>query len=191
MKILVSAGALTAALIATGCMNERDYMDPNANAGLGGRSDVNNINLRDGSLRGDFGPRTGFDGPATEMQGSSDTQFNSSTLTISRQEPTRGTGMVILWTNGVLIEQLQDGVHEFNYNPDSLDNQSIALNVCSGEDGNSIDYDQPATRGTVTVAQNPEGGRLVQVHTETDQLDGAGIATGQVETADVDFTITR
>lgn len=181
--IVIGALALVAA---AGCINDRVYMDPVQN--LGGAGSENSLNLRNGNLRGDFGPRTGIDGPAV-AEGSSMPAARSSTVTVQREEQGRGTGMVILWTDGLLLEQLDVGEHEFAYDAASMDSPQIAANVCSGPDGGSIDYDAPADRGTVVVSDTPAG-RQIAVHTETEVIDAMdGAPTGQVEVSDTTFVL--
>lgn len=170
------------ALAAVGCMNDRTYMDPVQN--LSGTGTDNALRLSDGSLRGDFGPRTDIDGPAV-AEGSSSLGSNSSTVTVTRAEQGRGTGMVILWTNNVLLEQLETGEHPFSYDAESLDTPSLAANVCSGPDGGSIDYDRPADQGTLVVTETPQG-REIAVHTET-VVDET---TGETEVSDTSFIIS-
>src|SRR5688500_7920101 len=85
MKHVIPALTITVGVVAaTGCLNERVYVDPNSNASFEGAGAPNNLNLADGTLRGDFGPRRGFDGNATEMQGSSDPEWRTSTVTVAR-----------------------------------------------------------------------------------------------------------
>ncbi|MBI1944536.1 MAG: hypothetical protein HYS27_02505 [Deltaproteobacteria bacterium] len=179
MKHLV-IGAL-ALVAATGCMNDRTYMDPVQN--LSGSGTENSLNLQNGNLRGDFGPRTGIDGPAV-AEGSSAPASNSSTVTVTREEDGRGMGMVILWTSNLLLEQLEPGEHAFSYDAESYETPALAANVCSGPDGGSIDYDRPADRGTVVVTDVPEG-RQIAVHTET-LIDET---TGETEVSDTSFLI--
>lgn len=173
----------------TGCMYEREYMDPNQNASFGGSSQASNINLQNGSLRGDFGPRRGFDGIATEMQGSSDLNWRTSTVSVTRSEEARGTGMVILWTNGLVLENLELGAHDFAYDPSSIEAPPVSANVCSGMDSASIDYDRPADQVSVVVSQTPQG-RQYDLHTETVLVDSVtGEATNEVETSDTTFVV--
>lgn len=180
---------LAVAIAATaGCMNERVYMDPSQTTGFGG-SQASNLNLQNGSIRGDFGPRRGFDGAATEMQGSSDLQLRSSTVSVTRSEDVRGTGMIILWTNRLALEELELGAHDFAYDPTSFDTPPVSANVCSGVDSASIDYDRPADQVTVVVSQTPEG-RRYDVHTETALVDPVtGEAGTDVETSDTSFVV--
>ncbi len=177
-----------AAVAATGCMNERVYMDPTQNASFGG-GPQSNIGLADGTLKGDFGPRTGFDGNATDMQGSSDPEWRTSTVTVARSEQTRGTGMVIIWTNGITLENLEVGAHQYDYDPNSLDAAPVSMNVCSGTDSASIDYDRPVDHVTATVQDTPNG-RQYQFHTATATIDPAtGDVTDQTETSDTTFVL--
>jgi hypothetical protein len=185
MKLLL--GTLAVATLAIGCVNQKEYMDPAQNLGLNGS--VSNMAVRDGMLRGDFGPRRGFDGNATEMNGSSDYEFKTSNVNITREENDRGAGMVILWTNGRTLEQLETGRHEFEYDPNSIDQDEVSANVCSGASPGSMDYDQPADRGHIVVSDNPEGGRQVDVHTETFRLNPVtGARTDDLEVSDTSFT---
>ncbi|MCC7072985.1 MAG: hypothetical protein IT383_16805 [Deltaproteobacteria bacterium] len=170
-----------ALIAAAGCMNDRTYMDPVQN--LSGPGSDNQLVLNEGALRGDFGPRTDIDGPAV-AEGSSSPSSNSSTVTVTRAEEGRGTGMVILWTNNLLLEQLEPGEHPFSYDSEALDTPSLAANVCSGPDGGSIDYDRPADRGTFVVSDTAEG-REIAVHTET-VVDAS---TGETEVSDTSFII--
>jgi hypothetical protein len=180
---------LAVALAATACLNERVYMDPTQNASFGGGRPASNMNLQDGHLRGDFGPRRGFDGAAQEMQGSSDPEWRTSTVTLTRNENARGTGMVILWTNGIVLENLEVGSHDYAYDESSLDAPPVSANVCSGPDSASIDYDRPADQVTINVSQTPEG-RQYDLHTETVVVDeGTGERTDRVETSDTTFLV--
>ncbi len=179
MKYLAIGAVALVAVV--GCMNDRTYMDPVQN--LSGSATDNTLRLNDGALRGDFGPRTGIDGPAI-AEGSSSLSGNSSTVTVTRTEEGRGTGMVILWTNNVLLEQLEAGEHQFSYDAESLDTPSLAANVCSGPNDGSIDYDRPADRGTFVVTETPVG-REIAVHTET-VVDPS---TGETEVSDTSFVI--
>ena len=186
--VSVSVVAVVLALPAVvGCMNERVYMDPAQNASFGG-GPQSTISLKNGQIRGDFGPRVGFDGNATEMQGTSDPQWRTSTVTVARSEATRGTGMVILWTNGITLENLDVGTHDYTYDESSLDQAPVSMNGCSGGDSSSIDYDRPADHVTATVTQSPEG-RQIQLHTETAKLDAAGNPTTDIETSDTTFLV--
>lgn len=179
---IVGALALVAA---AGCLNDRVYMDPTQN--LGGSGSDTTLNLRNSTLRGDFGPRTDIDGPAA-AEGSSTPSMRSSTVTVTREEEGRGTGMVILWTNDILLEQLEVGEHPFTYDASSVDTPEIAANVCSGPDDGSIDYDRPADRGTVVVTDTPEG-RQIAVHTETELTDEMGSPSGGMEVSDTSFVL--
>jgi hypothetical protein len=173
----------------TACMNEREYMDPTVGSSFGSNGETTGLNLQNGALRGDFGARRGFDGPADELQGSSDTAWPSSTVTLTRTEQERGTGMVILWTQGITIENLAVGTHDFRYDPNSVDTPPVSANVCSGRNASDIDYDRPADQVTVDVTQTPAG-RQFDVHTETARVDPAtGEATDEIEASDSTFVI--
>lgn len=187
MKLMIPGVTLAALVVLAGCMNERTYVDPTSHLKDG---DTQKMNVTGGALRGDFGTRRGFDGPATELSGTSDLDFRTSTVTVSRAEQERGTGMVILWTNGRLLSELAPGEHTFAYDPQSLDAAEIEARVCSGEDGSSIDYDAPADRGTVLVQQTPEGTQI-DVSTETAILDDTGTPTGNFEQASSSFVVSR
>lgn len=178
-----------AVLVVSACMNERVlYTDPSQNASLGGGGKASNINLQSGTLRGDFGPRTGFDGAATDMQGTSDSQWKTSTITVARSEDLRGTGMVIIWTNGITLQDLTPGAYTYDYNPDSLDTVPVSMNVCSGDTTATIDYDRPVDHVTATVRDTTDG-RAYDLHTETAIIDINGNVTGDTETSDTSFVL--
>jgi hypothetical protein len=191
MKLVLPAlGLAVTGLLTTGCLQQRELMDPEANLGIEAGGPVANIALSDGLLAGDFGSRRGFDGDATEMNGSTDYEFKTTNVVVTREENSRGAGMVILWTNGRTLEQLEVGRHDFEYDPQALEQDTVTANVCSGDSAASIDYDQPADRGTLLVEDDPEGGRRITVETETARLDPT---TGdrdfnRMETSSTSFT---
>jgi hypothetical protein len=188
MKIL-SGALLASAIVSTGCLSERAYMDPNAqNLQLGGGVS-SNIDVRDGTLRGDFGPRTGFNGPATRLDGYDDREYGYTSVTVTQTNPSRGTGMMIINVDGASLRDLEAGTHTFDYDSGSLDGANIMVNACSGPSDDSIDYDVPANEGTVVI-QDTAQGRIVNVETSTDVVDtGTGLYTGQQETAQAGFTL--
>lgn len=180
-----------AAISLTACVNERVYLDPNQNVDLVGGifSEPAHLNVFDGSLRGDFGPRRGFDGVAEAVEAYSDEAMEASTVTIARTEPGRGTGMVILWTQGTLLEDLAPGAHKYRFDPNALEILPVGVNVCSGPDVFNIDYDLPADEVDVVVTPTPEG-RVFEVHTETAVVDPAtGERTGALETSSSTFVL--
>jgi hypothetical protein len=189
MKYVLPLVAVAAAAVVSGCMDQRTYMDPNQNASFGGGGPQSNMTLANGRLKGDFGPRTGFDGDATDMQGTSDPEWRTSTVTVARSEQTRGTGMVIIWTNGITLENLDVGAHNYTYDPESIDAAPVTMNACSGADSASIDYDRPVNNVTATVQDTPEG-RQYQFHTSTPKLDDSGNeVAGELETSDTTFIL--
>jgi hypothetical protein len=183
-----------AAAIATtsGCLGERSYVDPSAAPTLDLNGSAANANLTQGHLTGDFGPRTGIDGAATMLQGQNDREFDTATVNLAVSSPTRGAGMIILSLNKSL-DSLPAGRHTFGL---TADGQALGLafvNHCSGATTDSIDYDQPATSGTITVTEQTgtTAGRLVDVVTQAPKLDPVtGSATSQVETSHGSFVYT-
>jgi hypothetical protein len=179
---------LGTAVLSIGCMQQREFMDPTSNLGIENGRSQSNMSMRNGLVRGDFGERRGFDGEATHMDGASDYEFKSSYVNVARQEESRGAGMVIVSTNGKTLEQLEIGRHDFEYNEESLDQDVVLVSVCSGTSVGAIDYDQPADRGHLVVSDNPEGGRRIDVHTETAELDPVtGARLSQTESSDTSF----
>jgi len=181
--------AATAALViaSTGCLQERTYVDPTANLGFSPET-ASNMTLRDGALRGDFGARRGFDGVATNLQGSDDPQFRMTTVNIVREEAGRGAAMVIVSTSGRTLDELELGEHVFRYDETGLGDDEIFVNVCGGQDASAFDYDAPAANGSLTIEDTPEGLRTVAVHTETPTVDPAtGAPTGAIEITDSSF----
>jgi hypothetical protein len=97
--------------------------------------------------------------------------------------------MVILSTSGRTLDELEPGEHTFRYDEASLDDDEIFVNVCGGADASAFDYDAPAANGTLVIEDLPEGGRAVDLHTETPVLDlSSGEPTGAVEITDSSFT---
>ncbi len=186
MKKLLSFLMLPVAIAAGGCLQETAYVDPESSTAIvTGVS--SNMKLVDGNLSGDFGPRAGFAGAATDMVGDSDRDFGSNVM-ISRSESSRGTGMLLLWSTTVL-ERMEPGTYAIEYDPGALDS-TLAVNVCSGNDEAAIDYDAPAEAGSVVVTRTPAG-RGFDVHTETPVRDAMGNATGQLQTSDSTFTVVN
>ncbi|HEY4222692.1 MAG TPA: hypothetical protein VGO62_15155, partial [Myxococcota bacterium] len=163
MMTLPHALALLALVASSACLSERAYVDPNKDLGGTTSSTQTPLQLAHGVLKGDFGSRTGFDGSATELIGTTDSEWQSSTVTLARAEQLRGTGMVILWTNGVALEDLEVGTHVFDFDASSLDVPLVSMNVCSGTDASSIDYDRPADQVTATVVEQG-GTRTITLH---------------------------
>jgi hypothetical protein len=188
MKTLL-LGACTLGLLATGCLQERTYLDPEQNLGPNTGSS-SNMTLRDGHLTGDFGPRRGFDGEATRLEGSNDPQYGMTTVNVVREQQDVGAGMVILSISGKTLDDFQVGEHRFSYDQNDLSsNSQVFTSVCSGVDGSAFDYDQPADTGTITIEETTDGQRNVDVHTETSVIDpSTGIPTDDVELSDSSFT---
>jgi hypothetical protein len=186
-KLLLAVPVATFALV--GCVNERLYVDPESTSAFTDGA-PSNLQLANGNLNGEFGPRDGFDGPATEMNGTSDPDFQSSTTTVTRTEDGRGTGMLILWTNGVLLENVRAGeTQTFRYDPNSYDAPLVSANICSGAgDSSSIDYDAAAEEVELTVTRTPEG-RVYDVTTRTPRMDSFGNETGEMAEANGSFTL--
>jgi hypothetical protein len=192
-NLLVSSALLGLTVSAMGCLQERTYLDPEQDFGFADSGGVSsNMPLRSGTLRGDFGSRRGFDGEATDLQGSNDAEYGMTTVNIVREEARRGAGMVIFSTSGRTLDDFEVGEHAFRYNAESLtSNEEVFVNVCGGDDASAFDYDTPAERGTVTIEEDTAGNRTVAVHTETPVLDPvSGVPTGSIESTDSSFTYT-
>lgn len=130
------------------------------------------IALRDGLLAGDFGPRRGIAGSATWLEGRSD--GDSTSVHIVREQRGVGTGMVIVSLSGVSFDELTSGAHAFSVDENTLDAQTIFVNVCSGDADVAFDYDVPA-RGTLVVDRVVVDGVEVvdiDVHAESARSDG-------------------
>ncbi len=179
-------GACTVGLL-TGCLQERTYLDPEQNIGLTGSS--SNMSLRDGQVHGDFGPRRGFDGEATRLEGSNDPQYGMTVVNVVREQENVGAGMVILSISGRTLDNFEPGEHSFRYDQNDLStNSEIFVNVCGGNDDTAFDYDAPAENGTITVEDGTDGQRHVDIHTETPVVDAStGVPTDDVEISDSSF----
>jgi hypothetical protein len=169
-------------------MQDMTYLDPGV-PGLAFGGTGSSMSLRDGRLRGDFGVRKGFDGSATNLQGTNDPEYRMTTVNVVREEEGRGAGMVILSLSGRTLDELEPGEHSFRYDDTSLaGDQEIFANVCGGSGATSFDYDAPASRGTLAVAIADDGTRRVDLHTETPTIDPAtGLQDGGVELSDSSF----
>lgn len=188
MKTLL-LGACTVGLL-TGCLQERTYLDPEQNLGFNSGSS-SNMSLRDGRLSGDFGPRRGFDGEATRLEGSNDPQYGMTVVNVVREQQNVGAGMVILSISGRTLDNFEAGEHTFRYDQNELSatNNEVFVNVCGGNDDSAFDYDAPAESGTITVEDTADGLRQVDIHTETPVLDPAtGLQTDDVEISDSSFS---
>lgn len=180
-------GACGAGILASiGCVQDFTYVDPAQNIGFAGGS---NMALRDGFLAGDFGARRGFDGEATRLEGTSDRQYQNTSVNVVREQRGVGAGMVIVAVSGTTLEALSVGEHRFSYDEAELASEAIYVNVCGGDSASGFDYDQPAQNGTVTIEDAPNGLRTVDVHTEAPRLDPiTGVETGEMEESDATFT---
>lgn len=181
-------GASTAGLLAAsvGCVQDFTYVDPAQNVGFSGGS---NMALRDGFLAGDFGARRGFEGEATRLEGTSDRQYQNTSVNVVREQRGVGAGMVIVAISGTTLDALSAGEHRFSYDEAALDAEAIYVNVCSGDSASGFDYDQPAQNGSLTIEDSPNGLRTVDVHTEAPRLDPVtGVETGEIEESDATFS---
>ena len=187
MKTLL-LGACTVGLLSVGCLQERTYLDPEQNVGFNSTAD-STMQLRDGSLRGDFGSRRGFNGEATQLDGSNDAAYGMTVVNVVRSQQEVGAAMVILSISGRTLDKFEVGEHSFQYDESSANREEqVYVNVCGGSDSNSFDYDAPADHGTLTIEDTPDGLRNVQIHTETPTIDPAtGTETGTIETSDSAF----
>ena len=97
--LLPTVTALSCTLGTVGCMQTVDYVDPTQNQPNWGDIDdggeMQNVNLRDATLRGDIGPVRQFDGPAESVEAYDDAAYGSSTITIYGNS-TRGTGFMMV-----------------------------------------------------------------------------------------------
>ena len=97
--LLPTATALACTLGTVGCMQNVDYIDPNQNqptwGDIGDSGEMQNVNLRDATLRGDIGPVRQFDGPAQSVDAYDDAAYGSSNITIYGNS-TRGTGFMMV-----------------------------------------------------------------------------------------------
>jgi hypothetical protein len=181
MKNIILAIGVAGALAA--CVDDRANLENDGSPAMVGGWAIENA-----YLSGDFGARTGFDGEATQTQARSDASLQTSTLRVLRSEPDRGTAMVIIWTDGRTIESLEPGVYESFDDPEEPGDGTVQVNVCSGPDSYSIDYDRAADHVVTTVSDTAEG-RMFEIYTETRLVSpSTGEVTG-VEVSETNFTI--
>lgn len=178
------------AMVATACGNNADFdpFRPDTPTPADDDGSAQALALLEGRIDGDFGPRRDFDGFATEMRGSSDHEWGGSTITVVREEESRGAAMIILWTNGITIDDIQAGEYGFDYNPSRRESSLVSANVCSGNSASSIDYDRPADHLRLVVT-DVDGGRRLDVTTETALTNERGELTGETERARASFVL--
>ena len=102
-----------------------------------------------------------------------------------REQRGVGVGMVIVALSGLTLNDLAVGEHRFNYDVDTIETQSIFVNVCSGDSDAAFDYDVAAARGVLVVSENNDGLVDVDVHTETLRIEGG------VDVTDSSFSFSR
>ncbi len=166
------------AVVSTSALGCRPGFDDTASHGAP-------VSLADGLIAGDFGPRRGIDGAATRLEASTDSDAVSSTIHIMREQRGVGVGMVIVALSGLTLNDLAVGEHRFNYDVDTIETQSIFVNVCSGDSDAAFDYDVAAARGVLVVSENNDGLVDVDVHTETLRIEGG------VDVTDSSFSFSR
>jgi len=106
MKSALAVIGITSLATLVGCINEREYMDPNANNNVFGGDayyDEGNVNIQQASVRGDIGPIRQFDDRQATGYGYDDPEFGSSQITLNATA-NGGTGLVMLY----LDKSIQD-----------------------------------------------------------------------------------
>lgn len=172
MKTLVLSSLVLAAGTVSGCMVDRDYLDPEQNRGFGdfgGRGGeyeaVSDPNVQGAQLRGDIGPVRQFGGPASAYL--SDDSANSMVTIDSRAD--NGTGFLMLYLDRS-IRSLPAGETRMRGNNNMEDTNYVQL--CSDSfDGEH--FDGIAEEVVVVVTERGDA-RDIQIEaTITEGFDGA------------------
>lgn len=176
MRTLVLISVSLGTLVATGCMQEHQYVDPNANAeylvgddAFGGTA----LQFRgSGSLTGDIGPVRGFQGTnGVQIEGYDDGACTYVTITGVGEN---GTGSMVIDLMP-RADDLAEGSHGVGVSDETAEGSYISTQADSGE-GDAFYGD--AQDGTVIMTHEADGSRHLEVHALVD--DGQGQLTEAV-----------
>lgn len=171
---LALLGFASLSIVASACVNERVYQDPNANTGFGGGNgdyyEQGNVDVQQASVRGDIGPIRQFDDTAATGYGYDDTEFGTSQITLNATT-TQGTGLVMLYLDKS-ISDLPAGRTVLEGSNDDFTGNYVQL--CSDRSDGSVHFDGIAEQVVIDIE---ERGSTRDVNVEasiTDGFEGAG-----------------
>lgn len=175
MRTPVLASLSLASLVATGCLQEQQYMDPHAQdvsmpGGDFGDEEYTALAFNGGgSLSGDIGPVTGFQGTrGVQIEGYDDGACTYVTITGVGEN---GTGTMVI---DVMprVDDLPEGAHGVGYADESSEVSTVTTQADT-DDG--VAFYGDAQDGTVIMTRLLDGSRQLEVHALVD--DGAGHLT--------------
>ncbi len=186
-RALLTLAALAAL---TGCMVERPYVSPPD--GSDGQDPIapgaTNLSATDGRVFGDIGAVRNFDAPVDQVDAWFNPDWQSTSITLTANDPQGRMGMVILDIDGVDLRNVRPGTYTYTTQSvdASLDGGYVNVTGCSS----SVDsyYDEPGQQGTITV-QDTNAGRKITVDSELPMVDGDGAFTTSTSVAHGSFTL--
>ncbi|MCC7069943.1 MAG: hypothetical protein IT383_01390 [Deltaproteobacteria bacterium] len=165
------------ALAMTACMVEREYSDPFQALPQSDRAwsgDGGDLRISNGRVSGDLGQVRDFDAVADDSYGYSDGSYSNVSVTAYDQQ--ERMGMIIVDVSGADLRTVRAGSYRFGgLSTDSVGGGSLSVIGCSSSTDEY--YDSPASEGTVTITDTPEG-RQVDVEAQLPVETGSTEATG-------------
>ncbi|MDP2344653.1 MAG: hypothetical protein Q8O67_27135 [Deltaproteobacteria bacterium] len=184
MKTLVLSSLVLAAL-ASGCMVDRNYLDPNQNVGFGvdrgGGEIVSDPNIQNAQLSGDIGPVRQFDGPASAYL--SDEQGYSNLTVDSRGS--NGSGFIMLYLDKS-IRDLPAGETHMRGNNNMEDTNYVQL--CSDSDSGDH-FDGIASDVIIVVTERGDVRDIDVDATISEGFEGSNYDTGNPTVVTSHFTL--
>jgi hypothetical protein len=167
--------AVAAAILSvTACLSERTYVDPNEAFTRDFQRGDNSEGFSRGQLVGDIGPITNFNDQQATVSGYTDSEFQSSSVTVTGASP-NGTGFLILDIYDLDLKSAPAGV----YNSSLSGESNVNVIGCSDSPSGDVHYDGPAEEATVTITDISEREREVTIDatlTEDGYSDFQGVA---------------
>lgn len=172
-------------LAVVACVAEREYPSApdayqmpigrtNGPAVQGDPGYATNIAVTQGRVRGDIGDITRFDAPAQQIDAWYDGGWQSTSITLTANDPAGRMGMIILDVEGFDLRRVPPGTYHFTAS--SVDpavgtgDGYVDVTGCSS-DPNSY-YDEPSNDGDIVVQDTPDG-REVTVQSNLPTVDGS------------------
>ena len=181
MRNIVLGGLVV--LAATACLDQREYADPSVrNQPFGdAQGPTGNLQLQNAFLKGDIGPVTGLDGPAT-VDGNDDPSWGTSINMTSQTNS--GSGLVILQLDKSLHALPTGTTHMTGGNDMS---QSSYVQLCSDTAGGGTHFDGIAKDVDIVIQDHPQGRDVDITATIDEGFDGPSAPT----TVNSHFTMSR
>ena len=186
MKTLMLSSLVLAGMV-SGCMVERDYLDPEQNAGWGGGGGfdrgeiVNDPNIQGAQLSGDIGPVRQFNGPASASLSDEDGYSN---LTVDSRAG-NGTGFMMLYLDKSIRDLPAGETHMQGSN--SMEDTNY-VQLCS--DSNQGDHFDGIAEDVVVVVTERGDVKDIDIDaTITDGFDGSSYGDAEPTVVSSHFTL--